>query len=240
MLVFPAIDLIHGKCVRLTEGNFDQLKEYSADPVDMAKKYQDAGLTHLHLVDLDGAHNKKVTQYKILESIVNKTGLTVDFGGGIQSNEDIRIVFENGAHQANIGSLAVVNPELLFDWIKKYGAEKIILSSDVKYKMIATHAWKDLSTIHLFDLIDQYMEQGLQYLTCTDISKDGRLTGVNEDLYKELQEKYTTLKITASGGVHHINDLRRLKDSGIYGTIVGKAIYENKISLKELYEIQND
>ena len=238
MIVFPAIDLIQGKCVRLTEGRFDTLKEYSADPIDIAKKYEDAGLSHLHVVDLDGARSKKVKQYRILEAIAAKTNLKVDFGGGIQSVDDLNIVFESGAHQANVGSLAVAMPEVFAVWLETYGREKIILASDVKDKMIAAHAWKDISNFHLFQLIDSFSSKGLKYVTCTDISKDGMLQGVNQELYKELIEKYPDLFVTASGGVHHVDDLIKLKEIKCSGVIVGKAIYENKISLKELYDIQ--
>ena len=240
MIVFPAIDLIDGKCVRLTEGKFDTLKEYSADPLDIAKKYEDAGLSHLHLVDLDGARNKKVSQYKILEAISTKTNLNIDFGGGIQSEEDIKIVFESGAAQANVGSLAVTMPEIFTHWLEKYGAENIILASDVKDKMIAAHAWKDISKTSIFQLIDQFVPAGLKYVTCTDISKDGMLQGVNQDLYKELIDTYPDLFITASGGVHNMDDLFTLKKIKCKGVIIGKAIYENRISLRELYEIQNN
>lgn len=240
MIVFPAIDLIDGKCVRLTEGKFDTLKEYSADPLDIAKKYEDAGLSHLHLVDLDGARNKKVSQYKILEAISTKTNLNIDFGGGIQSEEDIKIVFESGAAQANVGSLAVTKPEIFTHWLEIYGAENIILASDVKDKMIAAHAWKDISKTSIFQLIDQFVPAGLKYVTCTDISKDGMLQGVNQDLYKELIDTYPDLFITASGGVHNMDDLFTLKKINCKGVIIGKAIYENKISLSELYEIQNN
>lgn len=240
MIVFPAIDLIDGKCVRLTEGKFDTLKEYSADPLDIAKKYEDAGLSHLHLVDLDGARNKKVSQYKILEAISTKTNLNIDFGGGIQSEEDIKIVFESGAAQANVGSLAVTKPEIFTHWLEIYGAENIILASDVKDKMIAAHAWKDISKTSIFQLIDQFIPAGLKYVTCTDISKDGMLQGVNQDLYKELIDTYPDLFITASGGVHNMDDLFTLKKINCKGVIIGKAIYENRISLSELYEIQNN
>jgi len=240
MIVFPAIDLIGGKCVRLTEGKFDTLKEYSADPIDIAKKYEDAGLSHLHLVDLDGARNKKVSQYKILEAISSKTKLNIDFGGGIQSEEDIKIVFESGAAQANVGSLAITRPEMFTHWLEIYGAEKIILASDVKDKMIAAHAWKDISKTTIFQLIDRFIPVGLKYVTCTDISKDGMLQGVNQDLYKELIDTYPDLFITASGGVHNMDDLFTLKKINCKGVIIGKAIYENKISLSELYEIQNN
>ena len=240
MIVFPAIDLIDGKCVRLTEGKFDTLKEYSADPLDIAKKYEDAGLSHLHLVDLDGARNKKVSQYKILEAISTKTNLNIDFGGGIQSEEDIKIVFESGAAQANVGSLAVTKPEIFTHWLEIYGAENISLASDVKDKMIAAHAWKDISKTSIFQLIDQFVPAGLKHVTCTDISKDGMLQGVNQDLDKELIDTYPDLFITASGGVHNMDDLFTLKKIKCKGVIIGKAIYENRISLRELYEIQNN
>ncbi|MEP7266331.1 MAG: 1-(5-phosphoribosyl)-5-[(5-phosphoribosylamino)methylideneamino] imidazole-4-carboxamide isomerase [Saprospiraceae bacterium] len=240
MLVFPAIDLINGKCVRLAEGDFAQIKEYSADPIDIAKKYEDAGLTHLHVVDLDGARNKKVSQYKILEEIVSKTTLRVDFGGGIQSDDDLKIVFESGAKQANIGSLAVASPEKFEIWLETHGFEKIILAADVRNKMMAAHAWKETSSMHLNDLVDRFLLKGLKYLTCTDISKDGMLQGANQDLYFELSIKYPSLCITASGGVHQIEDLQKLKEINSYGVIVGKAIYENKVSLQDLYFIQNN
>lgn len=238
MIIFPAIDLIQGKCVRLTEGKFESLKEYSADPLDIAKKYEDAGLNHLHLVDLDGARNKKVSQYKILESITSRTRLKVDFGGGIRSDEDIKIVFESGANQSNVGSLAISKPDRLVQWLDTFGSEKIILASDVKDKMIAAHAWEDISKTNIFQLIDQFISKGLKYITCTDISKDGKLQGVNQELYQEIIEKYPDLFVTASGGVHTVDDLVQLKKINCGGVIVGKAIYENRISLSELYDIQ--
>jgi len=234
MIIFPAIDLIGGKCVRLTEGDFDRLRQYPAEPLDMALQFEDAGLTHLHLVDLDGARNKKVTQHKILQQISTKTNLKVDFGGGIKTKEDLDLVFDSGASQANIGSLAVDEPGIFEYWLEEYNPEKLIWAADVRNMKLAAHAWKETTGLHIFDLIERFIKQGLIYLTCTDIDKDGQLNGVNQEMYQVLIDKYPTLKITASGGVHDLEDLNRLKAISCYGAIVGKAIYENKIKLEEL------
>ncbi len=240
MIIYPAIDLIGGKCVRLTEGDFEQIKQYHMDPLDMAMQYESEGLTHLHLVDLDGARNKKVTQYKVLERLSNYTKLQIDFGGGIQSEDDLRIVFEAGASQANVGSLAVNQPEVFESWLTKYGIDRLIFAADVRDMLLAAHAWKEVSTIHIFDWVDRFLKSGLQYLTCTDISKDGKLSGVNVDLYKSLLHRYPDLHLIASGGVHHIDDLFLLKDMSCHGVIVGKAIYENKIPIHELSQFQSN
>ena len=240
MIIYPAIDLIDGNCVRLSEGDFDRVKEYGADPLDMAMQYENAGLTHLHLVDLDGARNKRVTQYKVLETLSNKTKLKIDFGGGIQSEDDLRLVFESGAVQGNIGSLAVSQPDVFESWLIKYGMDRLIFAADVRDMMLAAHAWKEISTIHIFELIDRFLNSGLQYLTCTDISKDGMLLGVNQELYKSLIERYPELKIIASGGVHHLNDLHQLKAMSCHGAIVGKAIYEHKININDLNQFQSN
>jgi phosphoribosylformimino-5-aminoimidazole carboxamide ribotide isomerase len=237
MIIFPAIDLIGGKCVRLTAGDFNRMKEYTAEPLEMAMRFEGAGLTHLHLVDLDGARNKKVTQHRILEQICTHTGLIVDFGGGIKTKEDLQLVYDSGAHQANIGSLAVADPETFESWLEEFGPAKLIWAADVRDMKLAAHAWKDTSDLHLFDVVDRFVAVGLIYLTCTDISKDGQLTGVNEALYQQLIEKYPGLKITASGGVHNLEDLHRLEAINCYGAIVGKAIYENKIEIKTLGSI---
>lgn len=234
MILFPAIDLIDGKCVRLTEGDFDRMKEYSSEPLEMARRFEDAGLKHLHLVDLDGARSGKVRQHKVLELICKNTGLKVDFGGGIKTREDLDLVFDAGASQANIGSLAVSQPETFEAWLGEYGPDQLIWAADVRDKKLASHAWKDTSELYLFDLVDRFMTRGLIYLTCTDISKDGQLGGVNQSLYAELIQRYPGLKITASGGVHHLDDLYRLKEIHCYGAIVGKAIYENKIKIESL------
>ncbi|MBP8097378.1 MAG: 1-(5-phosphoribosyl)-5-[(5-phosphoribosylamino)methylideneamino] imidazole-4-carboxamide isomerase [Saprospiraceae bacterium] len=239
MIIFPAIDLIDGKCVRLSEGDFDRVKEYKADPLDMAKKYQDAGLTHLHLVDLDGARNKKVSQYKVLELIAGKTTLRVDFGGGVQSDEDLRIVFECGAKQANVGSMAVQDPELFESWLESYGPELIIFAADVRDKKLATHAWKEGGELELFDMIERFKSKTLSLLTCTDISRDGMLGGSNRELYTEILHTYPDILLTASGGVHSLEDLETLKEIGCYGAIVGKAIYENKIRIEDLHQFQS-
>lgn len=238
MIIYPAIDLIDGKCVRLSEGDFDRVKEYNADPLDMAMQYEDAGLTHLHLVDLDGARNKKVTQYKALERLSNQTHLIIDFGGGIQSEDDLRVVFECGASQSNIGSKAVNDPEIFEAWLLKYGCERLIFAADVRNMLLAAHAWKETTGIHIFELIDRFLNHGLQYLTCTDISKDGMLQGTNLDLYKSLIDRYPDLNVIASGGVHHLDDLHQLQEISCHGTIVGKAIYENKILIKDLVQFQ--
>lgn len=239
MIIFPAIDLIDGKCVRLTEGDFGRLKEYGSDPLDMAKQYEDAGLTHLHLVDLDGARNKKVSQHNVLEQLSTQTKLIIDFGGGIKTKSDLEIVFNSGAHQANIGSLAVSDPSVFEEWLDEYGAEKLIWAADVRDMKLAAHAWKETSEIHIFALLDRFISRGLKYLTCTDISKDGKLAGVNQLLYQNLVEKYQGLSIIASGGVHHMNDLYSLRSMNCYGAIVGKAIYENKIKIEALANFQN-
>lgn len=238
MIIYPAIDLIDGKCVRLSEGDFDRVKQYAADPLDMAMQYEDAGLTHLHLVDLDGARNKKVTQYKVLERLSNHTHLHIDFGGGIQSEDDLRVVFESGAAQGNVGSLAVGKPDVFESWLLKYGIDRLIFAADVRDMMLAAHAWKDISTIHIFELIDRFLISGLHYLTCTDISKDGMLQGVNLELYRALTSRYPDLNIIASGGVHLVDDLHQLESVHCHGVIVGKAIYEHKIKIKDLVPFQ--
>lgn len=234
MIIFPAIDLIGGKCVRLTAGDFSQMKEYTAEPLEMAMRFEGAGLTHLHLVDLDGARNKKVAQHRILEQICSNTNLIVDFGGGIKTKEDLKLVYDSGAYQANIGSLAVAEAETFEAWLEEFGPAKLIWAADVRDMKLAAHAWKDTSDLQLFDVVDRFIAHGLIYLTCTDISKDGQLTGVNQDLYQQLIEKYPGLNITASGGVHKLEDLHQLEAINCYGAIVGKAIYENKIEIETL------
>jgi phosphoribosylformimino-5-aminoimidazole carboxamide ribotide isomerase len=239
MIVFPAIDLIDGKCVRLVQGAFDVVTEYHADPLDIAKKYEDAGLSHLHLVDLDGARAKKIIQYRVLEKIASKTKLKIDYGGGLQSSQDIDIVFECGGHQANIGSLAVKDPDLFETFLHHYSADKIIFAADVQGKYLAVNAWAERSKIELTDRVNRFVDRGLRYLTSTDISKDGMLAGSNQNLYRELYTHFPNLRVTASGGVSSEEDLQELKAIGCYGAIIGKALYENKISLETLYQIQN-
>jgi phosphoribosylformimino-5-aminoimidazole carboxamide ribotide isomerase len=239
MRLIPAIDLIDGQCVRLSQGSYDTKKVYEKDPVIMAKKFEDAGISYLHLVDLDGAKSGKITNWKVLERISDQTTLTIDFGGGIKTDQDIDIAFKSGATQVTCGSIAVKNRQKVLDWITKYGADKLILGADVKDKMIATGGWIETSSIHLNDHISDYFSLDIKSVICTDIATDGMLQGPNLNLYEELLTSFPKLQLIASGGVSSIKDLKKLRAAGLYGAIIGKAIYENKISLKELTELNN-
>ena len=232
--IIPAIDLIDGKCVRLTQGDYSRKKSYHENPLDVALKFQDAGIKYLHLVDLDGAKQKRVINYNILEAIVSKTNLVVDFGGGVQSDEDLKIVFECGARQVTGGSIAIKNGELFKSWFKTHGGDKIILGTDVKDKKIAIHGWQETSEIWLFDLIEDYLESGLKYTICTDVAKDGMMEGPSFDLYKEILDKFPDIKVIASGGVTTMKDVEKLDEIGVDGIIIGKAIYEETIKLADL------
>lgn len=234
MLIIPAIDIIDGKCVRLTQGDYNQKKVYNEHPLEVAKAFEDAGITHLHLVDLDGARARHIVNYKVLETIASKTSLTIDFGGGLKSDKDVYIAFESGAHQITGGTIAVKGAPTFTSWIEKYGGEKIILGADVKDRKIAVHGWEETSELDLFDFVDGYQKKGIQSVICTDIAKDGMLQGAATDLYKELMDRFTELKIIASGGVSDMADLERLAEIGCYGAIVGKAIYEGRIQLEDL------
>lgn len=234
--IIPAIDLIDGKCVRLTQGDYNQKKEYSANPLEIAKAFEGAGIQRLHLVDLDGAKAKHIINHKVLEKITNNTNLHVDFGGGLQSDEDLRIAFECGAKQITGGSIAVKNEELFSSWIEKFGAEKIILGADAKDKMVAVSGWQETTKISVFDLIEKYTEKGIKYTISTDVAKDGLLQGPSFDLYEEMQSKFPELNIVASGGVTFFNDILKLDAMGIFAVIVGKAFYEGNISLKDFEE----
>ncbi len=231
--IIPAIDLIDGKCVRLTQGDYNQKKEYSTNPLEVAKAFEGAGLSRLHLVDLDGAKNKKITNHKVLESISGNTNLHVDFGGGLQSDEDLRIAFECGAQQITGGSIAVKNEALFSEWINKFGNNKIILGADARDKKIAVSGWQEVTEISIFDLIDKYHKQGLNYVISTDVAKDGLLQGPSYDLYEEIQIKFSKINLIASGGVTTMDDIRKLNEMGVFGVIVGKAFYEGNISLKD-------
>ncbi len=237
MIVYPAIDVIDGQCVRLTHGKYDSKKVYSKDPTAIAQEFEDAGFTHLHMVDLDGAKAGKVINLSILEKTVNATSLQIDFGGGIRSQQDVDDVLSAGAKQINVGSLAVKSPKIVRSWMEKYGPSTLILSADVKDEYIALHGWQEKSKILLKDFILNFSQAGIQYITCTDISKDGALTGASTQLYKELIATFPDLKIIASGGVHSIDNLIDLKSVGCYGAIVGKAIYERQVDLMELISI---
>lgn len=232
--IIPAIDLIEGKCVRLTQGDYGQKKIYNENPLEVALQFEDAGLKRLHLVDLDGAKAKKVVNWKVLEKIASKTSLHVDFGGGVQSEDDIKIVFESGAKQVTGGSIAVKQPDLFEHWLKTYGGEKIILGADAKNEKIAVSGWEEGTSIWVYDFVEEYVEKGVKYTISTDVAKDGLLQGPSFDLYKNLQDKCPDLNIIASGGIAGIEDVEKLAEMNIYGVIIGKAIYENRISLADL------
>jgi len=234
MRIIPAIDLIDGKCVRLTKGDYDQKKIYNENPLEVAKEFEAAGIKYLHLVDLDGSKAREIKNAAVLESIASNTNLIVDFGGGIRSDKDINIAFDAGANQVNLGSVALENKELYGEWLQKFGSEKIILSADSTNRKIAINGWQEESQVDLFDLIKEYEAMGNQYMVCTDISKDGMLQGIAVDLYTDLMKEFPNQKIVASGGVKDIKDVEAAAALKMNGIIIGKAIYENKISLKQL------
>ena len=233
MRIIPAIDIIEGKCVRLSKGDYSTQKTYNENPLEVAKAYEDHGIEYLHLVDLDGAKSKHIVNYKVLDTIATKTNLKIDFGGGLKSDEDLRIAFESGAQQITGGSIAVKDPATFTSWIEHYGAEKIILGADVKGEYIATDGWLETSDQSLFDFLAHYQGKGIQYTICTDISKDGMLQGPSFDLYQKILSE-TEVKLIASGGISQFDELPRLAKMGCEGTIIGKAIYESRISLKQL------
>lgn len=234
MKIIPAIDIIDGKCVRLTQGDYAQKKTYNENPLEVAKQFEDAGITQLHLVDLDGAKGGQIVNHKVLESITQNTRLKVDFGGGIKTDADIELAFSCGANQITAGSIAVKDSAKVTNWITKYGAAKIILGADVKDEVIAISGWQESGNINLYDFLDEYIALGIQYVICTDIAKDGMLQGPALLLYSDVLKKYPTLKLIASGGVAEFEDLLKLEDMGLYGAIVGKAFYEGRITLDEL------
>lgn len=237
MQIIPAIDIIGGKCVRLTQGDYEKKKVYNENPLEIAKQFEDAGLRRLHLVDLDGAREGTVKNWKVLETIAGKTGLIIDFGGGIKTEKNVQIVFDSGAAMATVGSIAVKNETKFTGWLKKFGAEKFLLGADVKEEKIAVHGWQEKTEIWIYDFIEKYIGHGLQQLFCTDVSKDGKLEGPSIELYKNIIKKFPALNFIASGGVSSMKDLEELQEIGCKGAIVGKAIYENRISLKELNSI---
>ena len=233
MRIIPAIDIIDGKCVRLTKGDYATKKTYNENPLDIAKEFEANGIKYLHLVDLDGARSNNIVNYKVLREIASKTSLKVDFGGGVKSDNDIRIAFENGAAQITGGSIAVQKPEMFLYWLSTYGADKIILGADSHNRKIATHGWQQQSELDVVDFIADYERKGVKYVICTDISKDGMLQGTSNKLYTEILQK-TNVKLIASGGVSSIDDLIAVQKIGCEGAIIGKAIYEGKIQLNEL------
>ncbi len=233
MRIIPAIDIIDGKCVRLTKGDYNTQVTYSENPLEVAKMFEDNGIKYLHLVDLDGAKSKSIVNHKVLNQIAANTSLKIDFGGGIKSDKDAKIAFDNGASQITGGSIAVENPELFMQWLAEYGADKIILGADSKNRKIATHGWLKESEMDVLDFISKYEKEGIKYVICTDIAKDGMLQGASEELYQEIIDT-TDVSLIASGGVSTVDDLTKLKQMGCEGAIIGKAIYEGKISMKEL------
>ncbi len=234
MRIIPAIDIIDGKCVRLTKGDYSTQKIYNEDPLEMAMTFEDHGIKHLHLVDLDGAKSQHIVNYNVLERIASKTGLHIDFGGGLKSDEDLRIAFESGAHQITGGSIAVKNEDLFMKWLKTYGNNKIILGADAKNGKIATTGWLEDSDLDIIEFINDYVAKGVNYIIATDISKDGTLEGTAIDLYRSILAEQPEVKLIASGGVASLKDLDLAKEIGCEGCIVGKAIYENSFTLKDL------
>ena len=238
MRIIPAIDIIDGKCVRLTKGDYSTKKIYNENPLEVAKEFEASGIEFLHVVDLDGAKASQIMNYKVLEQIASKTNLKIDFGGGLKSNKDLEIAFNSGANQITGGSIAVKNSDIFESWIERYGAQKIILGADFYPDSvggkIAINGWQEESTLELIPFIKGYQEKGIQYVICTDISKDGMLQGPSFDVYKEILTEVKNVKLIASGGISTFDELPRLAENGCEGVIIGKAIYENRISLKQL------
>lgn len=240
MRIIPAIDIIDGKCVRLSKGDYSTKKIYNENPLEVAKNFEAHGIQYLHLVDLDGAKSKHIVNHKILEQIASKTGLKVDFGGGLKSDDDLNIAFECGANQVTGGSIAVKDPETFSSWLEKFGSERIILGADAHNEKIAVSGWQEESEEELIPFIQKYQQKGIQYIICTDISKDGMLAGPAFDLYQKIlnatseNRSDVSLKLIASGGISTFEELPKLAEIGCEGTIIGKAIYEGRISLKQL------
>ena len=241
MRIIPAIDIIDGKCVRLTKGDYSTQKIYNEDPLEVAKAFEGSGVSYLHVVDLDGAKSKSIVNHKVLEKLATNTGLKIDFGGGLKSDEDLRIAFASGAKQITVGSIAIKEPRIFKQWLKQYGSEKIILGADVKGDFIAVSGWMETSDETIVPFIKKYQDEGIQYVICTDISKDGMMEGPSFGLYKSLLIECPEIKLIASGGVSDISELPQLADIGCESVIIGKAIYEKKVSLKsiEMYILEN-
>lgn len=234
MRIIPAIDIIEGKCVRLSKGDYDTKIIYNENPLEVAKSFEAHGIEYLHLVDLDGAKSSKIVNYKILEQIASQTSLKIDFGGGLKSDDDLRIAFESGAKQITGGSIAVKNRVIFEKWISEYGSDKIILGADAKDEKIAVSGWLEESNEDLIPFIQDYQTKGIQYVICTDIAKDGMLQGPSFDLYSKILEEANGVKLIASGGISTFDELPKLAELGCEGTIIGKAIYEGRITLKQL------
>ncbi|PWT94708.1 MAG: 1-(5-phosphoribosyl)-5-[(5-phosphoribosylamino)methylideneamino]imidazole-4-carboxamide isomerase [Bacteroidetes bacterium] len=237
MEIIPAIDVIDGKCVRLTQGDYSQKKIYNERPLEVAKEFEDAGFRRLHLVDLDGAKAGQVKNWKVLELLAGKTGLIIDFGGGIKSPKDVEIVLNSGAALATVGSVAAKDEKEFSNWLIQFGADKFFLGADVKNEKIAVSGWQEETNIWVYDFLQKYLDKGVQQIFCTDVSKDGLLQGPAIDLYKGILEKISDVKLTASGGVANMDDVVKLAETGCAGVIIGKAIYEGRIQLNDLIKI---
>lgn len=237
MEIIPAIDIIDGKCVRLTHGDYSQKKIYNEHPLEVARQFEDAGLRRLHLVDLDGARAGSVKNWKVLEHIAGKTSLLIDFGGGVKSEKDVQVIFDSGASYATVGSMAVKEENILTDWLQKFGPEKFLLGADVKDEKITISGWTEQTDIWIYDFIERYIQKGVNQIFCTDVAKDGALKGPSIELYKNIIEKFPELHFIASGGVSNLDDLYALQDINCKGVIIGKAIYEGRIGLKDLRKL---
>ena len=237
--LIPAIDIIGGQCVRLTKGDYDQKTVYRDSPAEVAKEFEEIGFKRLHVVDLDGAKSKHIVNSEVLRRVTTDTQLVVDFGGGIKTDEDIEKAFAAGATMVTIGSIAVTNPDLFMGWLEKYGAERIILGADVRHGKISINGWKEDSAEDLLPFLKKYIDAGVKNVLCTEISKDGTLTGPAIELYQSMMAAYPELHLIASGGVSSINDIKALEAAGIPAVVFGKAIYEGKINLKELWDWLN-
>lgn len=237
--LIPAIDIIDGKCVRLTKGDYNNKKIYNENPITVAQEFEKQGFRRLHIVDLDGAKSNHIVNVDILKRITSETNLIVDFGGGIKTDNDIELAFQNGASMVTIGSIAVTQPKLFVSWIDKYGPERIILGADVRNGKISINGWKEDSTEELLPFLKFYIDKGINKVLCTDISKDGMLQGTAIELYKSVMREYPSLQLIASGGVSCLSDIIELENNGIPAVVFGKAIYEGKINLNELWEWQN-
>jgi len=240
MEIIPAIDIIGGKCVRLTQGDYDSKKVYHDDPLDAARMFEDWGLKRLHLVDLDGAREGKIRNYKIIEKLASKTSLVLDFGGGLKSDEDVYIAFESGAAMVTGGSIAVKDPELFLGWLTRYGSDRILLGADHKEGKIAVSGWEETSEQELLEFIRDYKEKGIKQVISTDISKDGMLAGPSMDSYREILDEVSGIHLVASGGVSGPDDLYLLDEAGLHGVIIGKAIYEGRISDRDIGNFLTD
>lgn len=234
MKVIPAIDIIDGKCVRLTQGDFARKEIYNDDPAYVAAEFERIGFTHLHVVDLDGAKNGKIENWNIIKAVALNTNLNIDFGGGVRTSNDIEQLLKCGVTQVNVGSLAIKNPTMVAEWIKLFGSERIILSADIKDQTVVTDGWKNSTSSSIDVLVSQFMKYKIKYVTCTDVNRDGMMRGPNTSFYKEMIKQFPDIKFTASGGVHSLEDLRDLKRAGAHGAIIGKALYVGELNLDEL------